>query len=77
MTTLAIALLVVVVLLAVAAFLWGNILQADAPAASTQSSAPVAAPAYGGSQGVAGVRALDAAPSSNGVAGVRALDSAQ
>ena len=69
----------VLALLATAAYLWGNRLNADTQQASTQRSADASASRYGSLHGLAAVRAVDvvAAPRASalqGVAAVRALE---
>ena len=69
----------VLALLAAAAYVWGNRLNADTQQASTQRSADASASRYGSLRGLAAVRAVDvvAAPRASalqGVAAVRALE---
>ncbi len=69
----------VVVLLAIAAYVWGDGLRADTQQSFTQSSS-TAASQYGAALGVSAVRAADAAVSQRGslqgVAAVRVVDQA-
>ena len=69
----------VVALLAGAAYVWGNQLNAEIQQTSTQRSADASAARYGSLRGLAAVRAVDvvAAPRTNalqGIAAVRALE---
>jgi len=69
-----------VVVLAGAAYLWGNRLNADALQANTQRSSEASAARYGSSLGMSAVRAADALASRSsslrGVAVVRSVDQA-
>ena len=69
-----------VVILVAAAYLWGNRLNADTLQANSQRSSAASAARFGSSLGISAVRALEAAASRgshlNGVPAVRAVDQA-
>jgi hypothetical protein len=71
---------VAVIILAGAAYLWGNRLNADTVQANSQNSSAAPAARFGSSLGVSAVRAVEAAASRashlNGVPAVRAVDQA-
>jgi hypothetical protein len=75
--------IVVIAVLAGAAFMWGSVLKADTTNSTAQSAPAAPASAYNGSMGLAAIRSADMslAQARNtallGVAAVRAIDSAK